>query len=275
MRTIKSGSGLRPLTGSGSSVLVVLMLFGGPAGAQSPEEAQPRTRLMQVGYLNLNAGYQAAEHSLSQRLSLPLYDETAALDVRHVSSADMALDAAVGLRMWRSLAVGLGVTHYRTRNDVEVTGTLPHPLFYDRPREATHHPDGFDRTEIGVHLQAAWTISMADRIDVALSAGPSLFLAELDRVSAIDAREVGRPYDDVQADYGRASVRKQVPGVNVGVDLTYHLIRRLEPGTLFWTAGVGVFVRWTMGTASLDEFGPDQTIETGGLQGGAGLRFRF
>ena len=231
--------------------------------------------MLETGYLNLNAAYLTGDHSLSQRLSMPLYDETAVGDVRHASSPRVGLDAAVGLRVWSNLAVGVGGTHFRTRSGVNVTGTVPHPLFYHRPREVREQPSGFGGAEIGLHLHAAWTFRIAERLDIALSAGPSLFRVELDRVSALDAREVGAPYDQVHADVSRASVRKQMPGANLGIDLTYHLVRSLEPGALFWTAGVGIFARWTRGTSALEEFGPDETFEAGGLQAGAGLRFRF
>lgn len=280
MRT-KSGFGFPPVAGS-SSILVVLMLLGGPAEAQTAEEerqasARSGSRLMRIGYLNLNAVYPSPEeYAVRQRLSMPLYDETAAFDVRHVSSRRVPLDASAGLRVWSNLAVGVGVTYLRARQGVDVRGTVPHPLFYDRPRDVRQLPDGFRRTEIAAHLQGSWTIPLADRLDLALSAGPSLLFVKHDRVSAITVREEA-PYDQARLDVTRAGGRQRVPGANVGVDLTYHFIARRDPGTSFWTAGIGIFARWTTGTATLPEpdFEPDQTIEAGGLQAGAGLRFRF
>ena len=272
------GSGLRSVSRK-CSILVVLISFGGATGAQTPEGTQassrPRTRLMEGGYVNLSALHQRGEHLLMQRLSEPRYDETAVFDIHHAAAAPVAWDAALGLRLWSNLSVGLGATYIRNRNGIDVLGAVPHPLVFDRHREVRLQPGGFDRTDIGVHLQAAWTVRMADRLDLALSAGPSLFRVELDRVSRIDVSEVRPPYEVVQTEISRAFVRKDLPGVNVGVDLTYHLVRSLQPGAIFWTTGLGVFVRWTMGTSALAEFGPDETIEVGGLQSGVGLRFRF
>ena len=260
---------------------VMLVLVGGPVGAQTLRDVQGTERSgvkLEKGYLSINGGYQSSERSLSQRVPIDLYDESGVFDVRHTSSADMALDAAAGVRVWSNLAVGVGVTHFRTRNGVGVSGTLPHPLFYSRPRATEFHVGGFDRTELGIHLHAAWVIPLADRLDVVFSGGPSLFGAEIDGVDsdrdAIGVAETA-PYNDVQVDFSAESVQKRLVGANVGVDLTYHLFRSLDPGALFWTAGVGIFVRWTTGTAALPEFGPDETLEVGGLQAGAGLRFRF
>lgn len=279
MRT-KSGFGIPPVAGS-SSILVALMLLGGPAEAQTAGERQASarsgSRLMRIGYLNLNAMYPSREHAVSQSRSMALYDETADFDVRHAVSRRVPLDASVGFRVWSNLSVGVGATYLRTRQGVDVTGTVPHPLFYDRPRDVRQQPSGFRRTEIAAHLQAGWTIPLAGRLDLALSAGPSLLLVKHDSVSAIAVREVGAPYDQARTEVTRTAVRERVPGANVGVDLTYHFIARRNPGTVFWTAGIGIFARWTTGTATLPEpaFDPDQTIEAGGLQAGAGLRFRF
>lgn len=275
---LRSGFGMRFLMGRWS-IFVVLGLLGGSAEAQTPEETQasgrPRARLMEIGYVNLSAAYPTEGGSLSQRLSTTLYDEPAVFEARHALTPRVGLEAAVGLRVWSGLSVGLGATYSRPGNDVEVTGAVPHPLFYDRAREARHGAEGFDRTDIGMHLHAAWTIRISDRIDLALSAGPSLFWVEQGSVSGIDSREVGPPYEDVRVDVSRAIVSKRLFGANVGADLTYHLVRSLEPGALFWTAGVGVFVQWARGTSALTEFGPDEIVEAGGLRAGAGLRFRF
>ena len=264
-------------------MLVLLMLFGGSAGAQTSQEVQVSDgsgrMLMKTGYLNLNVAQPGAVYSLSQDLSKVRYREPSPLDVHHAVSADVGLDAAVGLRVWRNLALGVGLTHFRTRSDVNVKGEVPHPLFFDEAREIQVQLEGFSGAEVGAHLQAAWTFRIAERLDVALSGGPSVFRLELDYVSAINPREVGTPdqrasFDQVQLDNSRGPVREQVPGANFGVDVTYHFLRRLDPGATFWTAGVGIFVRWTTGMLVLEEFG-DETIEVGDLQTGAGLRFRF
>lgn len=268
--------GFPPVAGT-SSILVVLMLLGGSAEAQTAGEGQAParsgSRLMRIGYLNLNAVYpNPEEYSVRQRLSMPLYDETADYDVRHVSPRRVPLDASAGVRVWSNLAVGVGVTYLRTRQSVDVRGTVPHPLFYDRPRQVRQQPDGFRRTEVAAHLQGSWTIPLAGRLDLALSAGPSFLFVKHDSVSAVAVQEVGAPYDQARAVATRAAVRKRVRGANVGVDLTYHFVARRNPGTLFWSAGIGIFARWTTATAAPE---PDQPIEAGSLQAGAGLRFRF
>ena len=176
------------------------------------------------------------------------------------------------------LAVGVGLTYSRTTHGVDATGTVPHPLFYNQPRELELQLGGFNRTDLGIHLHAAWIIRLAGRLDLALSAGPSLLAVEIDRLDpvsdAFDVRETA-PYNEVQLHFGRESVQERVPAASVGIDLTYHFYRSLTPAALFWTAGIGVFARWTMPISPLPEFGPDETLDVGGLRAGGGLRFRF
>ena len=263
----------------GVSMHLLLGLLGGSAGAQTPEETRaarrPRARLMETGFLNLNAAYSNEDHSSTRHLSLPLYNETAVFDVGRASTPRVGLDAAVGLRVWSNLSVGLGVAYSRSPIDVDLAGAVPHPFFYDRDREVQYSAEGFERIELGMHLHAAWTIRVSDRIDLALSAGPSLFRVEQGSVSGIDPRETGPPYDQVGGEVSREIVSKRLFGGNVGADLTYHLFRSLEPGALFWTAGVGLFVQWTTGSSVPTGVGSDDTIEVGGLRAGAGLRLRF
>ena len=257
-------------------ILILLLCIAGAAEAQEARASAPRrtSALMEIGYFNINVGRQSGQGALSEQFTAPKWGETERFDVRQASRPGDLLDAALGLRVWRGLAIGLGATYIRGANGVEVTGSVPHPIFFDRHRNSTHQPGDLDDTRIGLHLQMGWTIRLASRLDVQLSAGPSLFRMERGRPE-IEATEVGPPYDEVQFHVSRATVKKNVPGANVGLDLTYHLIRRLEPGALFWTAGIGVFVRWTTATATFTELEPDQDIDVGGLQASAGLRFRF
>ena len=278
----KSGTG-RPAAVRTGAILAAAMLLGGSAGAQTPESAPggSGSRLMRGGYVNVNWAYLLADRSWSQSLSRPLYDETATFAVRHAASRGGGLDAAAGLRVFRGLAVGVGAARFRTNKAVALTGSVPHPLFYgaDRARPVNESLTGYGRTELGVHLLASWTIPVTGRIDLALSGGPSWFFVDHDHVvdaTGIRTTETGSPYNRVDvAEVRRASVRKRVRGANVGVDVTYHLYRSLEPGAPFWTVGVGAFARWTTGTTALPEFGPAEKIDVGGFQTGAGLRFRF
>ena len=245
--------------------VALLPLAADIAGAQTPDP-QPTSRPVQNAYLNLNVAMQDGNRALIGSMTMPLYDETAAFDVLHASSGGLTFDGSIGVRLWQNFALGLGVTRFRAPSSVDVRGSVPHPLFFGRPRLVELQPAGFDHGQVGVHLQLVWLLQLSDRIDVALSAGPSLFLVTQDRVSEVALGEAGAPYTDVLATPVKETARTEAFGGNVGLDLTYRLARHL---------GAGFFVRWTEARAKLPEFGPDTTVEAGGLQSGLGLRLRF
>ena len=275
MRTKKFGS-----VAATGAVLVVAMLLGGSVGAQTPEQAPGRSgsRLMRGGYLNLDWAYLLPDRSWNQSLPRELYDEPATFAARHAASRGGGPDVAAGLRLFGGFAVGVGAARFRTAKTVDLTGSVPHPLFYgaDHARTVNQRLTGYNRTELGLHGIFSWTIPVTGRVDLALSGGPSWFVVDHDHVvdgAGIMVRETA-PYDRVAVgDVRSASVRKIVRGANVGADVTYHLYRSLAPGAVFWTVGVGGFVRWTTGTAEVDQF--TEPIDVGGFQTGAGLRFRF
>ena len=260
--------------------VISLLLLTGTMVAQTPEQAggsEPRreSRLMARGYLNVNAAYQGGRRSSTERNAMPLYGETAVFDTSYAASGSEGGDAGAGLRVWRNVAIGFGVTRYRARIGVDVTAYVPHPLYFNRPREWQHQPEGYQRTELGVHLHAVWTIRLADRLDIALSAGPSFFVVDRDRVSGFVIEPSGTNYGAFQIAANRTADRHRLLGANAGIDLTYHFVTRLEPGGLFWTAGIGVYGRWSQAMRQLGDSSPGGLHEAGGAQGGVGLRFRF
>lgn len=270
---------MRSRLGTAWLIVVLYLVSGSALDAQGQERPSP-PRLMQRGYLNLNAAYPIEWPSSKQDLRQELYGETAELEVHRAAPDDLTLDIAAGVRVWRRLSIGLGVSRFRTVDAVTVTGEVPSPLFVARPRKLTEHRfDGFETEHIGVHAHAGWTVPVAERLDVMLSLGPSLFRVAQDRVSRVVIAEMGRPHVDVEmaevADVRRASVQRDVLGANVGLDIVFHIFRRVEPGAHFWTTGIGGFLRWSGAVAKIPAFGLDEPMEIGGLQAGLGLRFRY
>ena len=283
MQIDKLGSRLRAARRT-ASILILLISIGGAAWAQVSEQEQtseiqrPR-RLMQAGYFNMSIIPQSGGSSFRERVNpTEKYNEPANFRTRHAIPSAALPDIAFGVRLWRNLAVGVGATYFRVRDDVELTGTVPHPLFYERPRDLLSQLDGYHHTQTGIHPHAVWTLPLADRLDIALSAGPSLLLVTQDRVSEVVVTLPGPTHDEFQAEPTAKSVTERAFGANAGIDVTYHLFRQLEPDAVFWTAGLGFFVRWTgatVGFASEVDRAQSASLDVGGLQYGAGLRLRF
>lgn len=241
-----------------------LLLLCSAASAQTSQ--LPAARPVDNAYLTLNLGWQGEKRAFIESSSMGLYDETANFDILYSSSADLIPGAFLGVRAWRDLSVAIGVTRFRTPADVNLRGTVPHPLFFGQARAVDQQLPGFEHQQVGVHMQLVWIRRLNERVDVAFSAGPSLFLVTQDRVADLVAGDEVAPYDEVMISAGRAAAETKAVGANAGIELTVSVARHL---------GLGIFVRWTEGKAEFPEFGPDQTVTAGGIQGGVGLRFRF
>jgi hypothetical protein len=244
-----------------AGVAALVLVAAGSADAQM----QPWE---DTGYFSINYGYQQGDRAFQESLTATVYDEQATYSIEHASSGGGHFDIGGGLRVWRNLAVGLAVTSFSTSAGALTTGTVPHPLFFDRPRTGSAARSDLEHKELGVHFQAAWVILLSEKISVTVVGGPSLFTVNQDLITAVAvAEEIGTPFTEVALGTATTtSASESGVGVNAGVDVTYLVTERL---------GGGLFVRWAGGTVDLPASGGTQSIDVGGVQAGIGLRVRF
>ena len=55
-----------------------------------------------------------------------------------------AFDISVGVKVWRQLAFGAGVSLFSRQDELQVTAQLPHPFHFDQPRRDHGHGAGPD-----------------------------------------------------------------------------------------------------------------------------------
>ena len=248
--------------------LLTIGLVGAPAAdAQLPEWTG-------TAFANINFAGQGGDRSFSESLSAPIYDEVATYDVGHDIAGGGFFDVSGGVRVWSSLAAGLGVTRFSKRSGAAVTGQIPHPLFFDRPRSATFSRTDLEHTETGIHLQAVWVVPVRDRIGVSVFGGPSSFSVDQSIITSVTSAEIAAPFDVVNiSGVATSTVSESAVGGHVGVDVTYLVTEQLGGST--GQLGAGVFVRWAGASVDLPASGGVQPLDVGGAQYGIGLRVRF
>ena len=123
---------------------------------------------------------------------------------------------------------------------------------------------GLNHVQHAIHFQAVWLHPISNRIDIALSVGPTLFIVSQDLVSAISLTEAGSSVS--LAGTTIQNVNDNAAGFNVGMDGSYRLTRRLA---------VGAFVRYAGGSVDLPAASGNVSLDVGGVQVGAGVRLRF
>lgn len=215
-------------------------------------------------FVNVSAGAQAGSHSLATATPFELYAEEGSVASAQEVGGGGFFDISAGYKVWRNLAAGIGFSRTGSSGDAAIAASVPDPLIFGRLRPATGSASDLKHSETVINLMGTWMVPVTDKIDVGISAGPSIFNVKQDLPSAVTVSEPGPTVSSVAvADASATSV-----GINFGVDVTYMVTTWKDTGI-----GVGGLARYTWGSADLD--GTSDKLTVGGFQIGAGLRLRF
>ena len=237
-----------------AALAVLLMAVASTATAQT-------TR----GFLAINGGMLSGSQGLQQARTLEdalFGPELGSMETSYPDGGGTSLDIAGGVRIWRQLAVGGGVSRFSRRDDLHVTARLPHPFHFDRPRTVTQTDPDVTRDETAVHLQGMWVATAGPSVEIAVFGGASFFSVAQDWATSVTFTHT-YPYDSATL----VGIQRQTPsdsaiGFNAGVDVGVYFTR--------WI-GVGGTFRFTRATVELD----GTEVAAGGLLASGGLRVRF
>ncbi len=212
------------------------------------------------GYVSVNVAGQAGSHDLSESGSFPLYDETATFSSTNKVKGGALFDIGGAYRVWgHNLLAGVSYTHVLSKSDGSLTGSIPDPIVFGAFRAVTKAFTGLKHSENAVHLDAIWMMPVANKIDVGIFAGPTIFAVKQDTIPSLSITEPGPTITTALAQTSKTTV-----GFNVGVDAQYMLRKKY---------GVGAIARYAVGSVSLP--GASKKLTVGGFQIGIGARLRF
>jgi hypothetical protein len=249
---------------------VALLMLTGPALAgPAPRPPRPPQKgdWTDKGYLFLSGLLEAGGSEFTQSQSWPYFAETATATASYPTSRALGVDASGGVRVWRNLAVGAGVTIVSRSTTPAYSGSIPNPLYLNRPNLVSG-TFAASASETAIHLQAAWGIPVSPKLLVILFAGPSIFTINqtVMRAQGLSV-SAGYPYDSTTATVSTQDVSKTAIGFGVGADVSYYFSK---------TVGLGGMIRVARATADVPVNGqPSVGVPVGGLQIGGGLRIRF
>lgn len=230
------------------------------AAAQGPAPLRDR-------YVNLNFGFQAKDADFREATSFPVYDEEATVALEHSIGAGGTFDLMAGVRVWRNVSVGGSFTaRFKNNRNATAEASIPHPVFTDSFRAASAAvPLGY--SERAVHLHALWNMPITEEFDLGFFFGPSFFTVKEDLVESMAFAESPDFSSVTITNVSRRRVSEGAAGINLGVDGTYMLTRRI---------GAGAMIRFSYGKADLPlASGGEADVTAGGFEMGAGVRFRF
>ncbi|HVL67873.1 MAG TPA: outer membrane beta-barrel protein [Vicinamibacterales bacterium] len=235
--------------------------FAAPAAAQR----DPRV------FAHVNFGVQNQTQALTQNAEFTLYEERGTWETSHAIDSGRFFDVGGGVQILRNFSIGASYSA-RTKHtrSATVTASVPSPIFHDTFRNATGTVSGLTHEQQAVHVAAMFHVPVTVEFDVTLFGGPSFFTVRDQLVESVAPAEVGGNFSTVNLSaIGVSSQRNTATGFNVGLDARYMFVRN---------AGIGAMLRYS--SASIDLTPPTNTtgqlqIDAGGLEIGAGLRFRF
>ncbi len=168
------------------SVLVLVVMFGVCASVAQDANAQGAT-WADRGYVNIGFGVESGSSALTETANLVIYEEAATVTSSTEWTSGSLLDAGFGVRVWRNLTVGVGYHQEENDTDSQLTGSIPSPIFFNRPRTLDQDVV-LERKEKAAHLVFGWVVSLNEKFDLMLFGGPSFFRLEQDVVSDVRDR---------------------------------------------------------------------------------------
>ena len=249
--------------------LIVLALVAVPvlAEAQAPAPAGAGASIPFRGFISVDGLFQATSNDFDTAVTFRANAEDGQYTTDYTVKSGPAFDVSGGAIVWRQLGVGVGVSRFSRDTPAQLSADVPHPFFFNRPREVSGEVGGLKREELAFHVQARGVFPLRPGLQLAVFGGPSYFKVKQGVVTDF-AYDETYPYD--VATFRSATseeVDESVVGFHAGADVSYFFAQNV---------GVGGIVRYA--GASVDITMPDGDrvdVAVGGLQAGAGLRLRF
>jgi hypothetical protein len=236
------------------------------AQAQSQGQSNPWMPAGGKVFVSINGLYQPGKETIEQSVTYTAYDEQAqASATQDVKNGGGMFDIGGGYRTNR-YGLGISYSQFKSNNSASVNASVPHPLFFDRPRNVSTTVDGMEHTEHVVHLQAFYFVPVAEKMDVGVFIGPSFFSVKQSYVTGLTSFSESSDFETVSIPAAEATAKDSPVGFNIGGELTY----------MFTPNVSGAFLlRFARANADFQFDGSDFSMNVGNVQFGGGVRLRF
>jgi hypothetical protein len=273
---------VRRIAGTVLAVLCALLLASAPVAAQSrdpsaappvPPPAPPPAYVedsvwRDKAFLDVNVGMRLTSNPFEEHISTIIYSEPASISAAHEVSARWSLvDLAGGVRVWKSVGIGGAYAKFSVAEDVNVGARVPNPVLFNQTRSATKVTP-LERNETAFHFHALYVRPVTPRIDVMLSAGPSVIQVSQDLVTGIELSEGDAPFTTVAiGNVLTVAQTERIFGLNFGIGGTYFMTPLV---------GIGGTLRYVTGSLAAQQIdGQSVDVPLGGFQLAFGARVRF
>ncbi len=229
----------------------------------APGEALAQSR----GFVGVNGAFQLTATDFSERIESTFNAETAVENRSYEVDTGTVIDLNAGVFVWRNLAVGGGLSSFSKSGDVSISGSVPHPFFFNRSRSITGSASNLSREELVIYAQAIWSVPVNDKVNIAVFGGPAFFNVKQDLVTETFIND---PFPFASSptvtSVELTELSESTVGFHAGADVAVYFSRHV---------GIGTLVRFSRATVSLPSDGNSINVDVGGIHVGVGLRLRF
>jgi hypothetical protein len=239
----------------------LVVAASGVAHAQRPPRGAAR------GYAGVSIGAFVTAATVSAPFTFPVYGESARVDTDASWPAGPTFEVDGGVRLWHDVGVAVTFTRGRRDGESDVSGSIPHPFFFNRPRTLEAGGPLLTRTETALHIGVMWSRRLTRRMTVAAFAGPSVMAVDEEMITGVVISET-YPYTEVRLSRATTARRNQsAMGVHAGGDVVFALSRHL---------GVASGARYSQATVTLESAANQHAdVDLGGVVVRGGVRWLF
>ncbi|HVQ29780.1 MAG TPA: outer membrane beta-barrel protein [Vicinamibacteria bacterium] len=239
--------------------LLILSTVGPVASVTAAEHAR----------IFLNGAFDVGSKDFSQTRTFKEFAEDGTIESQYSVGSGVGFELGFHWRFKGRFGAMASVSSAGRDATVDVTASIPHPLYLEKPRSASTSQEGLSYHETIVHVDFVYAIPSGKSLEILLFAGPSFADVKADVVTKLNYSQK-YPYDEVTVtSLSSSRLSDSGVGFNIGAGLDY----RLGKSRRF---GLGAQARFTTGSANLvPAEGPTIDIDAGGFQAAAGVRIFF
>ena len=240
----------------------------------TPVASQENSAWPERAYVTVDVPFQLLNNNFSEALTFAdtiRKTETAHFGAGYGSTRGPLLDVGTGVRVIRQIGAGVTLSLLRRSVDGAFDLVVPSLIAGNAPLDLRGSVPGLERTDLIIHLDALYPVTLRRKFRLMLSSGPSILRAKQDLVRSIE-------FDTLPGlttlTFDQAFVThatKTAIGFNVGADVTWNFATHL---------GVGTVTRYSRANVTLDPgsapgISRSVALQVGGLYVSGGIRLRF
>lgn len=245
--------------------ILAITIGASASGQEATAPAKDRERRIRV---LVNGLYNPADIGFSETSTFPLFLEEGRTTRSYDGGKGFVFEAGaiVAIPKVKGLGVMGSLELYQSDFDGTFEESLPHPLYFERPRTVAGDVAGLEYKENAVHLDAVYTREFP-RFTVDLFGGPSFFFTNTEVLDTVTTTSE-YPFDEATV---RSTTNRTLDdnpiGFNAGGALTWRLTD---------VVGISFQARYSHATIGLArEGGEEIDLDAGGFRVGGGIRLSF